>query len=78
MTALHTLGILSTSFMRNAFPTVLKEFPYVTDRLKSVYVAKFEIVFFTLNKIIDSELQNGISYTTVEEQWASNLALKVD
>ena len=26
MTALHTLGILSTSFMRNAFPTVLKEF----------------------------------------------------
>ena len=29
MTALHTLGILSTSFMRNAFPTVLKEFPHM-------------------------------------------------
>ena len=27
MTALYTLGILSTSFMRNAFPTVLNEFP---------------------------------------------------
>ena len=25
MTALHTLGILSTIFMRNVFPTVLKE-----------------------------------------------------
>ena len=29
MTALHTLGILSTSFIRNAFPTVLKEFPHM-------------------------------------------------
>ena len=29
MTALHTLGILSTSFMRNDFPTVLKEFPHM-------------------------------------------------
>ena len=29
MTAVHTLGILSTSFMRNAFPTVLKEFPHM-------------------------------------------------
>ena len=29
MTALHTLGILSTSFPRNAFPTVLKEFPHM-------------------------------------------------
>ena len=29
MTALHTLGILSTSFMRNAFPAVLKEFPHI-------------------------------------------------
>jgi hypothetical protein len=28
MTALHTLGILSTSFTWNAFPTVLKEFPH--------------------------------------------------
>ena len=25
----HTLGILSTSFMRNAYPTVLKEFPHM-------------------------------------------------
>ena len=33
MTALHTLGILSTSFTRNAFPTVLKEFP----RMLSTY-----------------------------------------
>ena len=29
MTALHTLGILSTSFMRNAFQTVLKEFTHM-------------------------------------------------
>ena len=29
MTALHTLGILSTSFTWIAFPTVLKEFPYM-------------------------------------------------
>jgi hypothetical protein len=41
-------------------------------------VAKSEIVFFTLDKSIDSELENGISYTTVEEQWESNSALKVD
>jgi hypothetical protein len=33
-------------------------------------------VFFTLDKSRDSE--NGISYTPVEEQWASNSALKVD
>jgi hypothetical protein len=26
----------------------------------------------------DSELENGISYTTVEEQWESNSAWKVD
>ena len=29
MTALNTLGILSTSFTWNAFPTVLKEFPHM-------------------------------------------------
>ena len=29
LTTLHTLRILSTSFMRNAFPTVLKEFPHI-------------------------------------------------
>ena len=29
MTALHTLGILSTSFTWNAFLTVLKEFPHM-------------------------------------------------
>ena len=29
MIALHTLGILSTNFMRNAFQTVLKEFPHM-------------------------------------------------
>ena len=34
--------------------------------------------FFTLDKGRDTELQNGISYTTVEEQWESNFALKVD
>ena len=28
MTALHALGILSTSFTCNAFPTILKVFPY--------------------------------------------------
>ena len=29
MTTLHTLGILSNSFTWNAFPTVLKDFPYM-------------------------------------------------
>jgi hypothetical protein len=29
MTALHTLGILSTNFTWSAFPTVLKEFPHM-------------------------------------------------
>ena len=29
MTALHTLGIFSTSFTWNAFPTVLKKFPHM-------------------------------------------------
>ena len=29
MTALHSLGIFSTSFAWNAFPTVLKEFPHM-------------------------------------------------
>jgi hypothetical protein len=29
MTALHTLGILSTSFTWNSIPTVLKEFPHM-------------------------------------------------
>ena len=35
-------------------------------------------MFFTLDKGGDSELENGISYTTVEEQRESNSALKVD
>ena len=32
--------------------------------------------FFTLDKNTDSELENGISYTTVEEQWESNLKVE--
>ena len=40
------------------------------------YVAKCDIVFFTLDKSTDSELQNGTSYTTVEKQWESHFALK--
>jgi hypothetical protein len=31
-----------------------------------------------LDKSRDSELQNDISYTAVEEQWESNSALKFD
>ena len=31
MTALHTFGILSTSFTFNAFLTVLKEFPHMLN-----------------------------------------------
>ena len=42
------------------------------------YVAKFEIVFFTLDTSGDSELENGMSYTAVEEKWESNCGLKVD
>jgi hypothetical protein len=33
---------------------------------------------FTLDKSRDSELENGISYTTVEGKWESNSALKVN
>jgi hypothetical protein len=36
------------------------------------------MVFFTLDKSSDSELQNGISYIAFEEQWESISALKVD
>ena len=36
MTALHTLGILSTSFTWNAFPTVLKEFPHMLSTFPSL------------------------------------------
>ena len=36
------------------------------------------MVLFTWDKSRDSELQNGISYTAVEEQLESNSALKVD
>ena len=35
-------------------------------------------MFFTLAKSRDSEIEKGISYTTVEEQWETNSALKVD
>ena len=31
MSAFHTLGMLSTSFTWNAFPTVLKEFPHMLN-----------------------------------------------
>jgi hypothetical protein len=41
------------------------------------YVAKFEMVFFTLNKSTDLELENVISYTAFEEQWETNYSLKV-
>lgn len=40
------------------------------------YVATFE--FSTFDKSKDSELQNGISHTTVEEQGERNPALKID
>jgi hypothetical protein len=36
------------------------------------------MVLFTWDKSRDSELQNGILYTAVEEQLESNSALKVD
>ena len=48
-----------------------------TDSIRS-YVAKYKHVFFTLDKSRDSELENCILYTTVEEQWESNSALKID
>ena len=38
MTALHTLGILSTSFVRNAFPTVLKEFPHMLSPCRLLFL----------------------------------------
>ena len=36
------------------------------------------MVFLTWDTSRDSELENYISYTTVEEQWESHFALKVD
>ena len=50
---------------------------WLTTWIRS-YVAKCEMVFFTLNKSRDSELQNVMSYTAFEEQWESYSALKVD
>jgi hypothetical protein len=38
----------------------------------------FFILFFTLDKSRDTELQNGILYTAFEEQWESYSAFKVD
>ena len=35
-------------------------------------------MFFTLDKSTDSELENAMLYTTVEEQWDINSALKAD
>ena len=35
-------------------------------------------IYIELNKSKDSELENGISYTVVEEQWESISALKVN
>ena len=51
--------------------------PFTKPRFR-FFVAKFEIVFFTLDKSRDSELGNDISYTAFEEEWESNSALKVD
>jgi hypothetical protein len=56
--------------------TLQAYWPYVTDRVDSDLCSN--IVFFTLDKIIDTELQNGITYTAFEEQWGSHSALKVD
>ena len=44
MTALHTLGILSTSFMRNAFPTVLKEFPHAEHLLAAFFHSVVQLI----------------------------------
>jgi hypothetical protein len=38
----------------------------------------FKSFFFTLNKSRDTELQNGMPYTAVDEQREINPALKVD
>ena len=38
MTALHTLGILSTSFTWKAFPTVLKEFPHMLSTCSLIFL----------------------------------------
>ena len=38
MTALHTIGILSTNFTWNAFPTVLKEFQLIPNHFNWVEV----------------------------------------
>ena len=51
---------------------------YVTDHLDGSYVEKvWNVFFFTLDKSKDSELQNGIWHTAVEEHWYRKSALKV-
>ena len=49
MTALHTLRILSTSFMSNAFSTVLKDFPHML----STY---WMIFFYSAVQLIPNQL----------------------
>ena len=70
---LYCITCLQYRIQRFMFQYVL-----ILYHLDSVLCIKFEMVFFTLDKSRDSELQNGISYTAFEEQWKSYSALKVD
>ena len=56
MTSLHTLGILSTSFTWNAFPTDLKEFPDMlsTCRLLFLHSAVFATALEETLKVLET------------------------
>ena len=44
LTALHTLGILSTSFTWKAFPTVLKEFPLMLSTCWLLFLSAVQLI----------------------------------
>uniref|UniRef100_A0A8K9WMH2 RING-type E3 ubiquitin transferase n=1 Tax=Oncorhynchus mykiss TaxID=8022 RepID=A0A8K9WMH2_ONCMY len=47
MTGLHTLGVLSTIYIWNAFPTVLKEFPHMLSTCWLLFLQSNQILLVT-------------------------------
>ena len=72
MTALNTLGILSTSFTWNAFPSVLKEFPHMLSTLIHALFHSFDV--FTI--ILQCRKQKK-KEKPLNEQVYANFLLKV-
>ena len=60
MTALHTLGILSTSFTWNAFPTVLKDFPHMIHAVSSEQLMLRCVCYFIWAAIYEAGNSNEL------------------